>query len=68
MAGDTNLVALLVALLGSAGLGGVITSVLNGIVMARKGISGREDHRKHDIIKQRDDAWARAEEDRKSVV
>lgn len=52
-------VALLVALLGSAGVGGVITSIVNGIIMARKGVSGREDRRKTDIIKQRDDAWAR---------
>jgi hypothetical protein len=62
MAGDFNLVALLVALLGSAGVGGVVTSIINGVVMARKGISGREDKRRDDIIAQRDLAWQRANE------
>jgi Sec-independent protein translocase protein TatA len=57
---DVNLVAILVAVLGSGGLGAVVTSVLNSIRMARRGVSGREDKRRDDIIKQRDEAWARA--------
>lgn len=51
---QTNWVVIIVAALGSAGLGGVITSAINGIVMARKGIAGREDDRRNDVIQQRD--------------
>ena len=58
--GDVNLVAILVAILGSGGLGAVASSIVNSIQMARKGVSGREDARRDDIIKQRDLAWARA--------
>lgn len=58
--GDVNLVAILVAVLGSGGLGAVITSVVNSIQLARAGVSGKEDKRREDIIKQRDAAWARA--------
>lgn len=57
---DLNWVALTVAILGSAGVGGIITSTINGIVMARKGIAGREDQRRNDIVQQRDSALARA--------
>jgi len=53
---DLNWVALTVAILGSAGLGGIVTSTINGIVMARRGIAGREDQRRNDIIQQRDRA------------
>ena len=58
--GDTNLIAILVAVLGSGGLGAVITAVVNSIQMARKGVAAHEDQRRDDIIKQRDAAWARA--------
>lgn len=59
---DLNWVAITVAILGSAGLGGIITSVINGVSMARKGIAGREDERRLDIVVQRDLAWARVEQ------
>lgn len=62
MAGDLDVVALLVVLLGSAGVGGVVSSVVNAIMMARRGVSGKEDKRKLDIIRQRDEAWLRAAE------
>lgn len=57
--GDINLVAILVAVLGSGGLGAVITAVVNSIAMARKGVAAHEDQRREDIVKQRDVAWAR---------
>lgn len=59
---DDTFVVILVALLGSTGLAGVITSIVNGISLARKGVAGKEDTRKLDIIKQRDDAWSRMEQ------
>lgn len=59
---DQQWVVIVVAVLGSAGLGGVMTSVINGIVMARRGVAGREDQRRNDIIQQRDHAITRAAE------
>ena len=58
--GDPNLIAILVAVLGSGGLGAVITSIVTSVQMARKGMAAHEDQRRDDIIKQRDAAWARA--------
>ncbi|WNO28737.1 hypothetical protein SEA_FLAMETHROWER_22 [Microbacterium phage FlameThrower] len=58
--GDVNLVAILVAVLGSGGLGAVITAIVNSVQMARKGVAAHEDQRREDIVKQRDLAWARA--------
>lgn len=54
-----DIVPTLVAILGSGGLGAVTTSVINSIMMARKGIATREGDRRDDIIKARDFAWAR---------
>ena len=58
---DDTFVVILVAILGSTGLAGVITSIVSGVSLARKGVASKEDTRKLDIIKQRDDAWARME-------
>lgn len=51
-----NWVAILVAVLGSAGIGGAITSIAGLVKMARNGVSFREDRRKADVVAQRD--WA----------
>ncbi len=58
--GDVNMIAVLVAILGSGGIGAVVTSIVNSVQMARKGIAGKEDQRRDDLVKQRDLAWARA--------
>lgn len=57
---DVNYVVILVTVIGSGGLGAVITSIVNSIVLARNGVSGREDKRRDDIVQQRDLAWTRA--------
>lgn len=54
-----NTIPLIVAILGSGGLGSVVTSVIHSIAMARKGIAGKEEDRRTDIVKARDFAWAR---------
>lgn len=57
---DANLIVLIiVAVLGSGGIGAVISSITRSVRMARSGISGREAQRQNDIIAQRDIAWVR---------
>lgn len=58
---DDTWVVILVALLGSTGIAGVITSIVSSVATARKGVSAREDDRTQDIVRQRDDAWQRME-------
>lgn len=53
---NVNLVAVVVTVVTSAGFGAVIKSIVDGIVMHRSGVSGREDRRRTDIIAQRDHA------------
>ena len=57
---DNNTVVLIAAILGSGGVGAVITAIAQSIRLARKGVSGREAERHTDIIAQRDIAWVRA--------
>lgn len=58
---NVNWIAVLVALLGAGGLGAAVREVLGAISLARKGISGREQQRRDDIVAQRDRAIADAE-------
>lgn len=53
---DTNWIAILVGLLGAGGVGAAIREIVNVFTLARKGVSGREDKRRVDIITQRDHA------------
>lgn len=57
---DVNIVAIIVALLGSGGLAAVITSIKSSVTMHKQGVAGKEDDRREDIMKQRDDALAHA--------
>lgn len=57
----TNPVALLIALVSSAGFGIVCKSIFDAWTMHRQGVSGREDKRKTDILAQRDYAFKRME-------
>jgi hypothetical protein len=56
-----NPVALIVALVGSAGLGGFIKEVLSSVAKLRSGISAKESSRKRDLVGDRDYADSRAE-------
>lgn len=58
---ELNWIAITVAILGSAGLGGVVTSIINGITLHKTGVAGREDDRRRDITVDRDFAWAKVE-------
>jgi len=60
--GDANLVAVLVAILGSGGLTAVVTSIINSIRAAKRGVAVREDNRKEDIVKARNEAIKAADE------
>ncbi|MBW9093095.1 hypothetical protein JNB62_05320 [Microbacterium jejuense] len=53
-----NPIAIIVTVVTSVGFGAAVKAIVDGILMARKGISGREDRRKSDIIAQRDHALA----------
>ena len=55
---DFNWVAMLVGLLGAGGIGAAIREIASVFSLARKGVSGREDKRRIDIITQRDHALA----------
>jgi len=55
---DLNWVAILVAVLGAGGIGAAIREIAAVVSLARKGVSGREDRRRDDIISQRDHALA----------
>lgn len=55
---ELNWVALLVAIVGAGGIGAAIREIASVISLARKGVSGKEDKRRDDIIAQRDHALA----------
>ncbi|MGQ7313361.1 hypothetical protein ACUOFU_16770 [Microbacterium arabinogalactanolyticum] len=55
---ETNWVAILVGLLGAGGVGAAVREIVGVVTLARKGVSGREDKRKTDIVAQRDHAIA----------
>lgn len=56
MATEFNWVALLVSVVGAGGLGAAAREIAGVISLARKGVSGKEDRRRSDIIAQRDHA------------
>lgn len=53
-----NPIAILVTVVTSVGFGAAVKAIVDGVLMARRGISGREDRRKSDIIAARDHAIA----------
>jgi len=55
---DFNWVAVLVGLIGAGGIGAAVREIASVFSLARKGVSGREDKRRIDIITQRDHALA----------
>lgn len=59
---DINWVALIVAILGAGGIGAALREIAGIITLARKGVSGREQQRRNDIVAQRDAAIAEAAE------
>lgn len=58
---DVNLVTVLVACIGTGGLGLFFREIADIVSKVRRGVSTRESKRKNDIIAQRDTAIARAE-------
>lgn len=60
MTTDVSIVALIVALLGTGGLGSVVVAIINNVKLHKQGVAGNEDHRREDIVKQRDDALLQA--------
>lgn len=56
-----NPVALVVAILGSAGLGGFLREIFLGLSKLRSGISAKESGRKRDLVAERDYEFDRAE-------
>lgn len=59
---NINWIAILVALLGAGGIGAAVREVIGAVSLARKGVSGREQQRRNDIVAQRDAALAAADE------
>lgn len=55
---ELNWVAIIVAVLGAGGIGAAVREIASVMSLARKGVSGREDKRRVDIITQRDHALA----------
>ncbi|NLP82577.1 hypothetical protein HF576_01825 [Microbacterium sp. CFH 90308] len=55
---ELNWIAVLVAVLGAGGIGAAIREIASVVSLARKGVSGKEDKRREDIIAQRDHALA----------
>lgn len=53
---ELNWVAIIVAVLGAGGVGAAIREIASVVSLARKGVSGKEDKRRVDIIAQRDHA------------
>ncbi len=56
-----NPVALLVAIIGSAGFGGFFREIVSGVGKLRAGISAKESVRKRDLVSERDYEYDRAE-------
>lgn len=59
---NVNWVALLVALVGGGGVGVAVREIVNVVMLARQGVSGKEDKRRADIVAQRDHALQMQEE------
>lgn len=55
---ELNWVAIIVAVLGAGGIGAAVREIASVISLAKKGVSGKEDKRRIDIIAQRDHALA----------
>lgn len=53
---DFNWVALVVGIVGAGGIGAAAREIVNAFTLASRGVSGREDKRRGDIIAARD--WA----------
>lgn len=53
---ELNWVAIIVAILGAGGIGAAVREIASVVSLARKGVSGKEDKRRVDIIAQRDHA------------
>ena len=56
-----NPVALIVALIGSAGLGGFVKEITSSLAKLRSGVSAKESGRKRDLVSERDYEYDRAE-------
>lgn len=56
-----NPVALIVALVGSAGLGGFLKEIVSSLSKLRSGVSAKESGRKRDLVSERDYEYDRAE-------
>lgn len=56
-----NPVGLILALIGSAGLGGFFKEIVTGIKTLKSGVSIREKSRKRDLLSERDYEYIRAE-------
>lgn len=54
-------VALIVAIIGSAGFGGFFREIVSGVGKLRAGISAKESVRKRDLVSERDYEYDRAE-------
>lgn len=56
-----NPVALIVALIGSAGIGGFLKEIVGSVRAVRSGVSAKESSRKRDLVSERDYEYGRAE-------
>lgn len=54
-----DLVPLLIAIVGSGGVGAAGAKLIDGLLKIRAGMSAREATRSHDIVQQRDEALSR---------
>lgn len=60
----TNYLPLVVASIGSGGIGAFVMSIITGIGKLQRGVSARESKRRIDIVQQRDEAITREDEQR----
>lgn len=59
---DMNWIATLVGVLFAGGIGATIREIVGVVTLARKGVSGKEQKRRDDIVAQRDYAVAQMKE------
>lgn len=59
---DMNWIATLVGVIFAGGIGATIREIVGVITLARKGVSGKEQKRRDDIVAQRDFALAQMKE------
>lgn len=62
---EFNWIPMLVAIVGSGGLGAAGRELFTMIKLSREGVSGREDKRRNDILNERDYALAQLEIERR---